>query len=82
MPTFLQEHIKVIFIPILVSTLQYKTSHPVSCSSSTFEAFHSDPCKHVKKKGDLEVYFLSNSFYKQFFLPKTIFETLFYWETG
>lgn len=62
MPTFLQEYIQSVLIHISVST-QYETSHPVSCSSSKFEAFHSDPCKHGKKKRDLDqVYFLFPSF--------------------
>lgn len=83
--TILQDHIKWFFIHISVFT-QYKTSHPVSCSSSKFEAFHSDPCKRAKKNAIQSIfskYIFSFFPFKQIFLPKTIMsgETLFFLET-
>lgn len=80
--TILQEHLKMFFIHISVFT-QCKTRHPVSCSSSKFEAFHSDPCKHVKRNAIQTKYIFSFFPFKQIFLPKTIMsgETLFSLET-
>lgn len=70
MPTTIQqEHLKMLFIHISVFT-QYKTSHPVSCSSSKFEAFHSDPCKHVKKNTIQTKYIFSFVPFKQIFSSK------------
>lgn len=54
----------MLFIHVFVST-QDKTSHPVSCSSSKFEAFHSDPCKRERKCHSDQVYFLFLSFFLQ-----------------